>query len=260
MFNNMKKVISYIVLTSVFISLYSIAEAKSLPYVAPATVRVDLVNDAGKAFRKYPIHSSANLQRAYIQATNRQQYNLRIRNLSNRRIGVVVTVDGRNILSGKKSWLRSNEKMYILNPYETSVYKGWRTAHNRVNRFFFTNAGNSYSAAWGDKSAMGVIAVAAFYEKPHRAYRHSAPMFGSKSRRAAPAAGTGFGRAERSESRTVEFTPLTNSFFKHFYKYEWRNSLCKRGIIVCRATPKKKPQNRFWQDSNRGYAPPPPRR
>ncbi len=273
MFKKVRKSIYFLVLVSTLFSMYSIAEASPFP------VRVDVVNDAGRAFRQYPIRGGYNVKRAYIQATNRQQYNIRVRNMTGRRIGVVVTVDGRNILSGKKSWLRSNEKMYLLEPYQTSVYKGWRTGQNRINRFFFTEAGNSYAGAWGDRSAMGVIAVAAFYEKRRPVYR--APV--TKSRRAeadlaapapmpAPApgsmyrkksrgnAGTGFGRSERSDSTTVAFTPETNAAAKFFYKYEWREKLCKRGIIVCHRRPARPvPHNRFWND-NQGYAPPPPGR
>ncbi len=221
-------------------------------------IRVDIVNDAGQSFRQYPTGSGHNVKRAYIQATNRQQYNIRVRNMTGQRIAVVVTVDGRNILSGKKSWLRSNEKMYLLEPYQTSVYKGWRTGKNRINRFFFTESGNSYAGAWGDKSAMGVIAVVAFYEK--RRYRTPlpmapAPMF--KSRRSD--AGTGYGRTQRSDSTTVRFTPERNSVAKFFYKYEWRSKLCQRGIIVCHRRPAPRPNNRFWNETNQGYAPPPPR-
>jgi len=253
--------------------VFTMAEAMASP------VRVDIVNDAGQAFRQYPINSSYNVKRAYIQATNRQQYNIRVRNMTGRRVGVVVTVDGRNILSGKKSWLRSNEKMYLLEPYQTSVYKGWRTGKNRINRFFFTESGNSYAGAWGDKSAMGVIAVASFYEKrpvyraPRRSYSKAAPTVGAAPApapmmRRAPAskfrrsdAGTGYGRTERSDSTTVEFRPESRAASKVFYKYEWRNKLCKRGIIVCRnRPPQPRPHNRFWRETGQGYAPPPPRR
>ena len=267
----------YLVLL-IFLSVFAISEAN-----AGMPVRVDVVNDAGQSFRQYPTNSAYNVRRAYIQATNRQQYNIRVRNMTGRRVGVVVTVDGRNILTGKKSWLRSNEKMYLLEPYQTSVYKGWRTGRNRINRFFFTESGNSYAGAWGDKSAMGVVAVAAFYEK-RRAYRRAAPRVAAPKSAprwgapvgAAPApapmlrgsrkfrrsdAGTGYGRTERSNSTTVEFRPERNPAARFFYKYEWHSKLCKRGIIVCRnRPPQPRPHNRFWKETNQGYAPPPPRR
>lgn len=276
MFNKVKKQIFYLIFMSTFLSVFSVAEATS-PARPQLPVRVDIVNDAGQSFRLYPINSGYNAKRAYIQATNKQQYNIRLRNMTGERVGVVVTVDGRNILTGKKSWLRSNERMYLLEPYQTSIYKGWRTGQNRINRFFFTESGNSYAGKWGDKSAMGVIAVAAFKEK--RRYRQPVPRVAApparmrKSMEAAPApraarraaprndAGTGFGRSERSDTTTVEFSPQGNAASKHFYKYEWRSKLCKRGIIACNVRrPPPKPHNRFWKDNgNHGYAPPPPR-
>lgn len=283
------KKLFYLLVVGVSLTMFTVAEAALPPKPQPLMpVRVDVVNDAGRSFRQYPTNSAYNVKRAYIQATNRQQYNIRVRNMTGRRVGVVVTVDGRNILTGKKSWLRSTEKMYLLEPYQTSVYKGWRTGKNRINRFFFTESGNSYAGAWGDKSAMGVIAVAAFYEKPRAYYRAPkvakarprvmpqaapslragapvaaapsiAPRYRSKSRRSN--AGTGFGRTERSDSTTVEFRPEGRPASRHFYKYEWRSKLCKRGIIVCHSRrPQPKPQNRFWKETNQGYAPPPPRR
>ena len=250
-------------------SLGVITTAEAYPYnpiwkPAPprynnSPVRVDVIDDRGRAFRNIPTTSKAyNVKRGYIQAKKGKRYSLRLKNTSNKRVGLVVTVDGRNILSGKKSWLRSNEKMYILDPYETATYNGWRTGKNRVNRFFFTNAGNSYANAWGDKSAMGVIAVAVFNERPRPVYRYkNAPNTSNRLRRGAtPEAGTGFGREEYSPTIRVSFKPQRNPISKHFYKYEWRSSLCKRGVIVCQDRPRKKPNNRFWSED--GYAPYPP--
>ena len=91
-------------------------------------------------------------------------YSVQIRNRSNERIGVVIAVDGRNVISGDRSNLSPNERMYVLGPYQQESYEGWRTGKNRVNRFYFTDEGDSYAGAWDDYSAMGVIAVAAFRE------------------------------------------------------------------------------------------------
>lgn len=224
-------------------------------------VRIDIVNDRGRAFRHIPTHSKANnVKRGYIQAKKGKRYSIRLRNTSNKRVGLVVTVDGRNILSGKKSWLRNNEKMYILDPHESATYNGWRTGKNRVNRFFFTNAGNSYSNAWGDKSAMGVVAVAVFNERPRPpVYRQkNAPSANSRLRRGPTTdAGTGFGREEYSPTIKVRFKPQHRPVSKHFYKYEWRKNLCKRGVIACQQRPQQKPHNRFWSEDS--YAPYPPK-
>ena len=229
-------------------------------------VRIDVIDDSGHYLKQYPTDSRGyRTQRAYLEAVKGRRYKIRIRNTSNRRIGVVVAVDGRNILTGKKSYLRSNEKMYVLDPYETSSYNGWRTAQNRINRFYFTSAGNSYSNAWGDRSAMGVIAVAVFNEKQRYYRKRSRSNFNSKaapsaSRSYGESAGTGYGREEYSPSVTVRFLAENNPARKYFYKYEWRSTLCKRHVINCyRENYNNRNNNRFWpEENNGGFAPPPP--
>lgn len=231
-----------------------------------SAVRIDVVDDHGRTLNQYSTNSRGHkTQRAYLEAVKGKRYQLRIRNTSNQRIGVIVAVDGRNILSGAKSYLRKNEKMYILDPYETANYKGWRTNKNRVNRFYFTSAGDSYSNAWGDRSAMGVIAVAVFDEKRRQHYKKhrrndtNKSMAPSRGYLAEESTGTGFGREEYSPTIKVNFKAKNNPSFKHFFKYEWRNTLCKRGIVNCNYYENDRRNNRFWpRETNNGYAPYPP--
>jgi len=129
-------------------------------------VEIEVIGDRGRSLSEYPLESEdrPGIYKAYLEAKRGQNYSIQIRNRTNQRVGVVVAVDGRNIISGARSELRSDERMYVLGPYQKETYEGWRTGKNRVNRFYFTDAGDSYSGAWGDYSAMGVIAVAAFRE------------------------------------------------------------------------------------------------
>jgi len=232
-------------------------------------VQVDIVDDRGRVMNQYPANSKKQgVQRAYLEALKGKNYQLRLRNNSNRRVGVVIAVDGRNILTGKKSWLGKNEKMYILDAHEVSNYKGWRTNKNHVNRFYFTAAGDSYAEAWSDRSAMGVIAVAVYNEIPQYHYykKHSPNTLGKgamgKSRRGylnEESTGTGFGHEEYSPTVRVNFKAESRPVTKHFLKYEWRNTLCKRGIIECGDYQNNRPNNRFWpREANNGYAPYPP--
>ena len=229
-------------------------------------IHIDIIDDHGKIFNQYNANNNGyKTQRAYLEATKGKRYKLRIRNTSNRRIAIVVAVDGRNILTGKKSYLRSNEKMYVLNPHESASYKGWRTKKNHVNRFFFTSAGNSYANAWGDRSAMGVIAVAVFDEKQQyykKYHRNDISNKSAPSRRGSvteESTGTGFGREEYPPTIRVNFKAQKSARYKHFFKYEWRNTLCKRGIISCNHYDNNTNNNRFWpKETTNGYAPYPP--
>ena len=226
---------------------------------------VDVIADYGGVLPTYPVRQDERRYRAYLQAERGDEYSIRVRNRSDRRVGVVIAVDGRNIISGRRSDLQPNERMYILGPYQSATYRGWRSGRDQVNRFYFTDAGDSYAGRWGDHSAMGVIAVAAFAERPRYHYRDRFRAEGAPSlRKHAPLdePGTGFGQDEYSPSRRVAFDPEPRPFARYFYKYEWRETLCRRGVIDCRDdrySYHRKPGNRFWPDmGDAGYAPYPP--
>lgn len=235
-------------------------------------VDVEVISDRGRPLSRYPLRGGGSaVYKAYVEAVRGQNYSVQIRNRTSQRIGVVVAVDGRNIISGDRSHLRPDERMYVLAPYQQESYEGWRTGKNRVNRFYFTDAGDSYSGAWGDYSAMGVIAVAAFreaekYKSPVQPWAQEGSGYSDQRglRSAPPAAapraqsepGTGYGESEWSPSRKVEFDPERRAFAQFFLKYAWRETLCQQGVIECNGSGRR-PKNRFWNE-NEDYAPPPP--
>jgi len=205
-------------------------------------VEIEIIADNGKRFSIYPVTQRhlKNEYRAYVEAINGENYSLNIRNHSNQRLGLVIAVDGRNIISGKKSKLKHHENMYILGPYETQSYSGWRTSSKDIHRFYFTDSDDSYAEAFDDDSAMGVIAVAVYEEKqpfftryekkqtakpsvqraPNRSYDGAAESV--LADQAEKEAGTGFGEHETSHVRRVQFNAKRKALAKNFYKYEWR--------------------------------------
>lgn len=236
-------------------------------------VEVSVVTERGADLPLFAVASGqTNTFRAYVEAIRGERYSIRVRNHSPYRVGLVLAVDGRNIISGKKSLLQPQERMYILDPYGWGYYDGWRSSKERVNTFYFTDAGGSYAGAWGDYSAMGVIAVAAFLEQrppepPVYERRDSYEQRDMKQmpNKSAPQAmrprfetqpGTGYGEEKYSPVIRVDFVPEPVAAERHFLKYEWREALCRKGVIDCRPP---HPRNRFW-DENRDYAPPPPLR
>ena len=222
-------------------------------------VEVDIISDQRGFLQKIDARfGKVDVERSYVIAREGERYRIRVTNRSNKRVGVVVAVDGRNIISGRKSYLESHERMYILGPYQTGEYEGWRTGRNRTNRFYFTGMGDSYAADWGDHTAMGVIAVAVFRERQQqfsRKGRRDKKSRKFQAMREAP--GTGFGEQEWSPSREVHFVAQQGAIEKKFIKYEWRSTLCRLGIIQCRPDRPGRSQNRFWPHSGRteGYAP-----
>jgi hypothetical protein len=205
----------------------------------------------------------------YVEAVKGDRYSVQVTNRTGRRIGVVVAVDGRNIISGSKSDLKRNERMYIIGPYETNTFEGWRTGTDRTNRFYFTEQPDSYAEkVFGDASAMGTIALAVYREKLPDPPRHlekdsrmseapagarpPAPGFDQSSERTqrnkTEQAGTGFGETTYSPSRQVAFDPEQSAAQRIVLKYEWRSELCRKGVIDCGQ------ENRFWP-GDRGFAP-----
>lgn len=222
---------------------------------------VEIRSDARGPLQIFPVEGRARDRRAYAEAVKGDSYSIVVRNRLGRRIGVVVAVDGRNIISGARSELRNTERMYVLEPYGEGTFQGWRTDLNTVHRFYFTNVADSYAAAFGDESAMGVIAVAVYPEvPPPPADISQSPTAGPSAERAKPSpgrsaaedAGTGFGQSTRDVVRVVSFQPEAVAAERIFLKYEWHSSLCAKGVIRCDVAP----ANRMWD--NGGFAPHPP--
>jgi len=234
-------------------------------------VSVEIISENGNMFRSFPASDSwkneSRLIKKYLEAKKGENYGIVIRNNSPERLGLVIAVDGRNIISGSRSDLKNNETMYIVNAYENVRYDGWRTTDSEVHQFYFTEPADSYSVrAFADSSAMGVIAVAVFREKDRpkplfdMSKQEVAPAAPSQDRsaqnqgkaRSSESAGTGFGDSRYSPVVRVEFEPESVPVQKTLVKYEWREMLCKKGIITCGHERK----NRLWD--NDGYAPYPP--
>jgi len=234
-------------------------------------VEVEIVGESGQSFATYPLErdSGGHVFRAYLEARNKAPYRIHVHNRGNRRVGLVIAVDGRNIISGERSELARDESMYILGPWENSTYEGWRTSEEQVNEFYFTHWKSSYAEAFGDRSARGVIAVAVYRERLQElsSLRRDAPAAERSAQ--APASsgvlkeeaaksqpGTGFGDEIYSPVRLVAFEAERAPASKYFIKYEWRETLCRKRVIDC----EPREENRFWnEDTDRlGFAPYPP--
>ena len=245
----------------IFLCLPLLAGAVQAGGFDPDDVVIQVVGDERGVLREIPAGGHGKVERAYVVARRGERYRIRVRNRTGERIGLVIAVDGRNIITGRKSWLGRHEAKYVLGPWESAEYEGWRTARNRVHRFYFTDAADSYAEAWGDDTAMGVIAVAVYREKRHHRPKKWAQRREGLHRPRAEAArpGTGFGEGTWSPSRRVDFEPRKKPALKKFIKYEWRSTLCRRGLITCR----HHRHNRFWPDDDWDddpddrFAPPP---
>lgn len=254
-------------MSSIIILLFLIVSAQArrpIERVDPVSVRI--ISDSGTEYPLYGTHprGAPTGSYYYMEAVKGERYSIEVTNLTGRRVAVVIAVDGRNIISGDKSHLRNSERMYVIAPHTTNAFEGWRTGMTRTNRFYFTNQNDSYAErVFKDASAMGTIAVAVYMEKVRRPVPIT-PLDDRKSasrpekKRSRPSgescdsmgeqAGTGFGETVWSPAREVYFEAEHAMARRIVMKYEWREQLCRRGVVSC------DPPNRFWPVSH-GFAP-----
>ena len=80
------------------------------------------------------------------------------------------TVDGLNVISGEQAAPGAGRhrpgRMYVLDPWDQTEVKGWRTSLDEVRRFTFVDEQRSYAARSGKaNSKMGWVEVAVYRER-----------------------------------------------------------------------------------------------
>jgi hypothetical protein len=104
--------------------------------------------------------------RRYFEAFAGRNYSVVVRNNTGARLGVLISVDGLNVVSGQRSRLSPDEQMYVLGPWETTTIRGWRTSLNDIQRFVFVDEKRSYAERTGQANGdMGWIRVVSFREQ-----------------------------------------------------------------------------------------------
>lgn len=134
-----------------------------------ASYVVQVEDTAGRPLRTF--HRGAD---TFVLGEYGDRYNIRVRNQTGGRIEAVVTVDGRDVITGKQGDYK-RERGYVVPAYGDVLIEGFRTSEASVAAFRFTNPGNSYSARMGTPQHVGVIGVAVFRERP-RYRRRPAPV------------------------------------------------------------------------------------
>ncbi len=158
----------------------TLAQARVRPHSAGG-YSVQVEDAAGQVLPTYFHHGQT-----FVLGNYGQRYQLRVRNHTGQRVEAVVTVDGRDAVSGAVGDYR-NQRGYIVPPYGSVVVDGFRQSHQSVAAFRFTTPGDSYSARRGTPQNVGVVGVAVFREKSHRPVPLARPQ---------PAPRPWYGRAE----------------------------------------------------------------
>jgi len=130
-------------------------------YQAPARqgpYSLELVDDAGRVLPTF-----SHRGRTFVLGEPGQRYLLRIRNGSGRRVEVVASVDGRDVVDGgTAAW---EKRGYLVGPFGEATIDGYRLSGDAVAAFRFGSVRDSYAARMGNARDVGVVGVAVFPER-----------------------------------------------------------------------------------------------
>lgn len=185
-------------------------------------VSVEIIgDDRGRLTPEYKVRGDA----LSIEARRDERFSIRVINRSESRIALAISVDGRNIISGEKSYNRPGESMYVLAPQQTGNFSGWRSSYDKVQRFYFTPTGDSYASRMGDSSQVGWIKVAVFREKYYyqqpKYYGDEMPLSRSAKKPTESNAGTGYGEGSYSPVSSTEFSAESFAAQVVNIRYNW---------------------------------------
>ncbi len=107
----------------------------------------------------------------YFAGQQGERYDLRLNNNTGERVEVVVTVDGRDVISGEPGNYKK-QRGYVLDPWASVVISGYRQSLDQVAAFRFSDLAGSYTALRGSPEHAGVVGVAVFQEKRRSARKH----------------------------------------------------------------------------------------
>lgn len=102
--------------------------------------------------------------RFYLEARARAPYAINLANRTGERLGVLLTVDGLNAISGERD--PAPGRMYVLGPWEQMTVRGWRTSLQDVRQFTFVDERASYAVRSGKANGrIGWIEAAVYREQ-----------------------------------------------------------------------------------------------
>lgn len=122
-------------------------------------VRVSLEGEHGDALPSV-LHRGT----TFVAGAQGERYAIRIDNDSAERVEVVVSVDGRDVLTGKRGdFVR--QRGYVVEPFGSVVVDGFRRSTEHVAAFRFSDVADSFTGRMGTPQLAGVIGVAVFRER-----------------------------------------------------------------------------------------------
>jgi hypothetical protein len=179
------------------------------PPLPARAVSLALEDEMGRALETFRLGGET-----FLVGERGQRYSIRVRNHRAQRVEVVLSVDGRDVVSGRPSDV-GRDRGYLVEPFGSVRIEGFRTSLDTVAAFRFSDPSSSFAGRMGDARRVGIIELTAFAERPaaiamRRAPEAAAPREARGGPRAAPSRmrdragnlGTAFG--EERSSRVLE--------------------------------------------------------
>lgn len=227
-------IVRLFLLFTAMLSASAAAEASRL-------VRLDIVDrPSNTTLTQYRYHGQA-----YVAGQPGKLFGIRMTNLTDRRIMVVLSADGVNVVSGETA--SPGQSGYVLAAHASTTITGWRKDMDSVAQFYFSSLDRSYAARTGRPDNVGVIGAAAFIEREPEYAPAPLAEQAAKSRSAgnmadaakeanavasAPALGTGHGGREWSPTRYTAFERLNDTPDEIVtVRYDSRANLVAQGVI-----------------------------
>jgi hypothetical protein len=146
----------------IFLACCSQADARSpfwRPRPAPPPYSFSVEDENGNSLATFVKGG-----RTFLLGEPGLRYNIRVRNPTSERVEAVVSVDGRDAISGQPGDY-VNQRGYVIPAYGSLLVEGFRRSMDEVAVFRFTSPEDSYSARLGTPQNVGVIGVAFFPER-----------------------------------------------------------------------------------------------
>ncbi len=122
---------------------------------------LELVDESGRTLPAFERRG-----RTWVLGRLGERYQLRVRNGSDRRIEVVASVDGRDVVDGRAA--STAKRGYVVGPWGEVTIDGFRLSTDAVAAFRFSSVPDSYAARMGDARDVGVVGAAIFSERGRR--------------------------------------------------------------------------------------------
>jgi len=142
---------------------HSRAALSAHPDVAPITAATPEFSVGLEAFDG-PLPTYAHRGGVFVEGRLGEAYGVRFHNASADRVEVVVTVDGRDVVSGAPGDFES-QRGYIVAPWSSVRVDGFRRSLTEVAQFRFSAPEESYASRRGAPENVGVVGVAVFRER-----------------------------------------------------------------------------------------------